>query len=583
MAPGSKVLTRYLEAAGLMGDLEAIGFHVVGYGCTTCIAEGTAILRSSGTACRIEDLPLTGAARVFSPTPSGELVLAEQSERMVQGARECVSLVLQDGRELECTPDHEILCADGRWVRADRLALGRDRVAVGLEAPLDQASPAEAGWMLRAGEFEFTFASPAERQRTLAFGRLLGHLLCDGSISLSGQGRLNVGQAIDREVALDDVERITGKRPLGTAYDERKWSIVLPKALTLAIQTLPGVRSGRRMDSPPALPAFVLDGRCPVSLVREFLGGLFGADGWAPNLRRYGGSPEDCGFVPPAFSQTARPEHVAELRSLMEDLLRLLERCGVERGSARVYEYPTRRADSSYPASADGVPRTEVRLQLSNGLAFVERVGFRYCVDKALKASAAAVYWRTIERIQKQRLWMAAHLDEAHLESPSRSFRQARQAAAAELTEVETPVFAHYSLLEGHDRFCRLPRRPDQRFKPLHRDSCGFPSPGEFLAQIGARDWFGALAPRGANQTKHYAVDKHSFTLPTLSLQVIDRRYAGIRPVFDLSVPGPRSFIAGPVAVHNCIGNSGPLPEPLTQAITRADLVAAAVPSGNRN
>src|SRR5262245_39474155 len=88
MAPGSKVVTRYLEAAGLMGDLEAIGFHVVGYGCTTCIAEGTAILRSSGTGCRIEDLPLTGAARVFSPTPSGELVLAEQSERMVQGARE---------------------------------------------------------------------------------------------------------------------------------------------------------------------------------------------------------------------------------------------------------------------------------------------------------------------------------------------------------------------------------------------------------------------------------------------------------------------------------------------------------------
>jgi aconitate hydratase len=37
MAPGSKVVTRYLSEAGLMGDLEALGFHVVGYGCTTCI------------------------------------------------------------------------------------------------------------------------------------------------------------------------------------------------------------------------------------------------------------------------------------------------------------------------------------------------------------------------------------------------------------------------------------------------------------------------------------------------------------------------------------------------------------------
>jgi aconitate hydratase len=37
LAPGSKVVTDYLEAAGLMDDLEAIGFDLVGYGCTTCI------------------------------------------------------------------------------------------------------------------------------------------------------------------------------------------------------------------------------------------------------------------------------------------------------------------------------------------------------------------------------------------------------------------------------------------------------------------------------------------------------------------------------------------------------------------
>ena len=37
LAPGSKVVTGYLEAAGLMPALEALGFHLVGYGCTTCI------------------------------------------------------------------------------------------------------------------------------------------------------------------------------------------------------------------------------------------------------------------------------------------------------------------------------------------------------------------------------------------------------------------------------------------------------------------------------------------------------------------------------------------------------------------
>ena len=37
LAPGSRVVTNYLESAGLMDGLETLGFHTVGYGCTTCI------------------------------------------------------------------------------------------------------------------------------------------------------------------------------------------------------------------------------------------------------------------------------------------------------------------------------------------------------------------------------------------------------------------------------------------------------------------------------------------------------------------------------------------------------------------
>jgi aconitate hydratase len=37
LAPGSRVVTEYLKKAELLGDLETLGFNVVGYGCTTCI------------------------------------------------------------------------------------------------------------------------------------------------------------------------------------------------------------------------------------------------------------------------------------------------------------------------------------------------------------------------------------------------------------------------------------------------------------------------------------------------------------------------------------------------------------------
>ena len=37
LAPGSRVVTQYLQRSGLLNDLEALRFHIVGYGCTSCI------------------------------------------------------------------------------------------------------------------------------------------------------------------------------------------------------------------------------------------------------------------------------------------------------------------------------------------------------------------------------------------------------------------------------------------------------------------------------------------------------------------------------------------------------------------
>src|SRR5579875_2045394 len=200
LAPGSRVVTEYLDAAGLTPFLEALRFHLVGYGCTTCIAEGTPVLLANGTSRRIEQMPSAGGALLFGPTEKNAMKLAMQAEAMKQGVRECVSLVLQDGRALVCTPDHAILCDDGRWVRADQLVPGKDRVVVGLEAPLDEAGADETGYVLRAGEMTFTMETPQDRLRTLAFARLAGHLLSDGSISVHDRGRVQVGQAIDREM-----------------------------------------------------------------------------------------------------------------------------------------------------------------------------------------------------------------------------------------------------------------------------------------------------------------------------------------------------------------------------------------------
>ena len=59
MAPGSKVVTGYYEAAGLWPDLEAIGFYLVGYGCATCIGNSGPLEPEISEAINANDLAVT--------------------------------------------------------------------------------------------------------------------------------------------------------------------------------------------------------------------------------------------------------------------------------------------------------------------------------------------------------------------------------------------------------------------------------------------------------------------------------------------------------------------------------------------
>jgi aconitate hydratase len=55
-APGSTAVTQYLTSAGLMPSLEAVGFHLVGYGCTTCIGNSGPLPKEVADAVEKKDL-----------------------------------------------------------------------------------------------------------------------------------------------------------------------------------------------------------------------------------------------------------------------------------------------------------------------------------------------------------------------------------------------------------------------------------------------------------------------------------------------------------------------------------------------
>ncbi|MBA2697012.1 MAG: aconitate hydratase AcnA, partial [Actinobacteria bacterium] len=59
MAPGSKVVTGYFEAAGMWPYLEKLGYHLVGYGCTTCIGNSGPLVEEISAAINDNDLAVT--------------------------------------------------------------------------------------------------------------------------------------------------------------------------------------------------------------------------------------------------------------------------------------------------------------------------------------------------------------------------------------------------------------------------------------------------------------------------------------------------------------------------------------------
>ncbi|PPV06165.1 aconitate hydratase [Xanthomonas bromi] len=59
LGPGSRVVTDYLSKAGVLADLEKLGFYVVGYGCTTCIGNSGPLPEDVSAAIAKDDLVVT--------------------------------------------------------------------------------------------------------------------------------------------------------------------------------------------------------------------------------------------------------------------------------------------------------------------------------------------------------------------------------------------------------------------------------------------------------------------------------------------------------------------------------------------
>ena len=444
-------------------DIEAIGrrFDLHPLTVEDCVAEGALVNLADGRSVPIEEVKVGN--RVLSLcVGAGEtegLVARQVDAVLARGHRSCVELLFSDGRTLVCTPDHRIRTADHRWVAAGQLVIGTDEVAVGVEYPhVTAGADGAAEWRLdtrtRLG-YDLDMAERAPR--SLAFARLLGYLLTDGCVGRR-QSALCLGHQLDAEAVQRDVFLLTRTRP--TVKRRKRKStldISLPRCLHRAFLDV-GAVAGKRPGKVSRFPAFLTHPHCPVPVVREFLGGLFGGGGHTLSVQhRAGGALVLHGL---GFSTSRRGDVAAEQQRVLRlELVALLERAGVDCSSDVTTHCRTKPPNTQTKAGyaqlrkmqSQGLTVTPHRTAEtldpsksyelifnfgnSHATAFARCVGFRFCCHEQQRLSAAVAYFRGNERLMQRKEQLSTRIDE--LRSTPMYIPTAAMQAKAELAQRE--------------------------------------------------------------------------------------------------------------------------------------------------
>jgi aconitate hydratase len=119
LAPGSKVVTEYLQKAGLMKDLEALGFHLVGYGCTTCIGNSGPLPEAVSRA--VNEGKLVAAAVLSGNRNFEGRINPDVKANYLASPPLVVAYALAGRTDVDLTRDPLGIGADGRPVRLSEL------------------------------------------------------------------------------------------------------------------------------------------------------------------------------------------------------------------------------------------------------------------------------------------------------------------------------------------------------------------------------------------------------------------------------------------------------------------------------
>jgi DNA polymerase elongation subunit (family B) len=508
-----------------------------------CLAGETLVSLPNGTSKRIDSL--TNDTMVLGYKDGGFRNFSSINGLQVKGMRDTVKVILQDGQTLIATPDHKIMMDNGEWCQAKDLK-GK-KVKCGVEGTEDTICPLEKEWYLDVEEYTFTMDdNGAEREKSLAFARMLGYILADGSIYMSSHKDKDwaprrcveacFGTMIDATAFKMDMMKLSGvdvkirKRVRPNTMKGTTFTIALPSVLAKMIHSLEDIVVGKRCTQEMKLPAFILDPKCPLSIVREFLGGLYGGDGVAPCIRHVNI------FGNIRFKWTSIKKYVNNMIEVFKQLQNLHLRLGIDVNINDPYkiEYKTEKNIKPKDYDDDNC-RYDIQLSVSvhNAFDFLQRIGFRYCINKSCKLSIVSSYQRMYRKTEEQYKGLCIRAIE--LKKNGLSYQEGLDKAIEEFVgmPIQNCVFPSVKNIKDY----QSPKSEKIKRKRFH----DFPKTKDYIEQLGVEKWFDG-----------YAVGQDDELVPSYSQTVIDVVEHEPMEVFDIEVDDAHNFIAASILSSNC-------------------------------
>lgn len=491
------------------------------------------------------------------------IISSRQTNFMEKGERECVQITYQDGKKIIFTPEHPFLTSENKWLKASELEINVSRIKSSVNYPtvdLDQEIIDCNNWSLDVGSIKLTTDNKENFMKSMAFARFMGYFIMDGGIYIDGSkhsGSVSLGHTIDVDNIIDDISLFTFSR-INILKTKNYYRINVPNDFLYNIMKLKGLIIGRKVEQEAVLPEFILDENCPKPIIREFLAGMFGADGHTCHLGLRRGKRDILSSI--EFSKSRIYKQCDSLTKMFNDIIKLFNRFDISDITFQEFKEISDSKKKNIGKTNEkmhenGTYQLTMHFGISELIPFYDKIGFRYCCHKNQRLEAGVSYKRLRDEVTRQHNWIVEKVDELtefskiKKENPKKNVqtKQAIIKAVEELKKIE-PLIHEYAIPTCHDITDHLIK--GTQFGKF--TSSSFPTAEEYFKEIGCLEWF-----NDDESNMLYGVDKENQGLPTMNLKVIDIRPVGLHKVFDIEVENTHNFLANGIVAHNCMLSHG--------------------------